>query len=64
MVIEPEMDYEGVGCPLEASEFGGVHDPVRQLRDPAIYAEDGHLYLIYSCAGESGLGIAEIILNR
>jgi hypothetical protein len=33
---------------------------VRQLRDPAIFREDGRTYLIYSVAGESGLAIAEL----
>jgi hypothetical protein len=33
---------------------------VNQLRDPAIFEEDGRVYLLYSVAGEAGIGIAEI----
>jgi hypothetical protein len=35
--------------------------PVRQLRDPAIYQEDGRTYLLYSVAGEHGIAIAELL---
>jgi hypothetical protein len=33
---------------------------VRQLRDPAIFREDGKTYLLYSIAGESGIAVAEL----
>jgi hypothetical protein len=39
---------------------GGEDEPVRQLRDPAIFTEDGRTYLLYSVAGESGIAIAEL----
>jgi hypothetical protein len=32
---------------------------VRQLRDPAIFEEDGRRYLLYSVAGEQGIAIGE-----
>lgn len=59
-VLAPEMAWEGADQPLEASRSGAVHKPVRQLRDPAIYEEDGRTYLLYSVAGESGIAIAEL----
>ena len=59
-VLSPEMDYEGADEPLEPSRFGAIHKPARQLRDPAIFEEDGRTYLIYSCAGERGLAMAEL----
>ena len=62
-LLEPETEYEGGSLPLEPSRFGGVHTPVRQLRDPAVFQEEGRTYLVYSCAGESGLALAEILLN-
>ena len=58
MVIEPETDYEGVALPIEPSRRGAIDEPVRQLRDPCIYEEDGTTYLLYSVAGESGLALA------
>jgi len=59
-VVEPEYPWEGAGQPLEASVQGWVDEPVRQLRDPAIFSEDDHTYLLYSVAGESGIAIAEL----
>jgi hypothetical protein len=50
-VIRPVADWEGARLPLTENA----------LRDPAIFAENGRAYLLYSVAGESGLGLAEII---
>jgi hypothetical protein len=58
--LEPEMDYEGVGLPIRTSLRGWAPKPVRELRDPCVYEEDGGLYLLYSVAGEQGIAIAEI----
>lgn len=60
-LLQPEIEYEGVHLPLEHSRFGAIHQPARQLRDPAIFEENGRIYLIYACAGESALAIAELI---
>ena len=59
-VLEPEFDWEGVDLPLEPSVRGTIMELVRQLRDPAIFEEDGRTYLLYSIAGESGIAIAEL----
>jgi hypothetical protein len=59
-VLEPEFDWEGVNLPLEPSFRGTIMEPVRQLRDPAIFVEDGRIFLLYSVAGESGIAIAEL----
>ncbi len=63
VVLEPEFDWEGGNLPAVASAGGIVREPVRQLRDPAIFEDAGRTYLLYSTAGESGIGIAEIYLN-
>ena len=60
-VVKPKTDYEGVDLPLEPSVRGLATQRVRQLRDPAIYEEDGATYLLYSVAGESGIAIARLI---
>jgi hypothetical protein len=60
VVLEPELPWEGAELPLGPSRYGGSMEPVRQLRDPAIYDEDGQLYLLYSGAGEKGIGIARL----
>ena len=36
---------------------------VNQLRDPAIFEEDARVYLLYAVAGESGIALAEVILD-
>jgi hypothetical protein len=60
VVLEPEFDWEGANLPLEPSVRGFATGLVRQLRDPAIFVEEGHTYLLYSVAGESGIAIAEL----
>ncbi len=37
------------------------HSPVRQMRDPGMYEEDGRTFLLYSIAGEAGIAAAEIM---
>jgi len=61
-VLEPEEEWEGANEMLLASERGGAPGPVRQVRDPAIYREGRKTWLLYSVAGESGIGIAELKL--
>ena len=60
VILWPEKDYEGVKLPLKASSTGMASEPVRQLRDPAVYYEDEMLFILYSIAGEKGIAIAKI----
>ena len=62
--LEPETDYEGASLPLIPSRNGAVPGPVRQLRDPAIFQEDGKRYLLYAVAGEQGIAIGEIVARE
>lgn len=59
-MLEPEKEYEGTDLPLLPSVRGWSPERVRQLRDPAIYRENGRCYLVHSVAGEHGLAIAEL----
>lgn len=59
-ILRPERPWEGADAPLESSVRSVAYGHVNQLRDPAIYSEDGHVYLLYSVAGESGIAIAEV----
>ena len=59
-VLRPELPYEGGGLPLRPSQSGAVHEPVNELRDPAIFQEAGTTYLLYSGAGESSICGAEL----
>ena len=60
ILLTPERGYEGVDFAIEPSTIGPAEEPVRQLRDPAVFQEDGKMYLIYAVAGENGLALAEI----
>ncbi|MEM7253729.1 MAG: hypothetical protein AAF493_20105 [Pseudomonadota bacterium] len=59
-VLRPERDWEGADQPLEPSIRSTAYGRVNQLRDPALFEEDGRLYLLYAVAGESGIAVAEI----
>jgi hypothetical protein len=59
-ILQPELPYEGADQPRAPSVRGLVHGPVCQLRDPAIFREDGRTFLLYSVAGENGIAIAEL----
>ena len=49
----------GIAC-QHLTELRGIAQPVRQLRDPAVYEEGERLWLLYAVQGESGIAIAEI----
>ena len=60
-VLAPELPYEGGNLPRVPSARGLIAEPACQLRDPAIFREDGRVYLLYAVAGERGIAIAEIL---
>ena len=64
IVLQPRTKYEGAHLPAMTSmpgsstlRYGG---PVNELRDPCIYKESDNLYLLYSLAGECGIGLAQL----
>ena len=60
-VLRPETDYEGATLTLKRSVAGAMKGRENALRDPGIFLDaDGRVYLLYSVAGESGIGIAEL----
>ena len=59
-VLRPERPWEGADLPVEPSRGGAIDVPVNQLRDPAIFEEDGRVFLLYAVAGERGIGLAEV----
>ncbi len=62
-VLRPQRDWEGANEPIAPSIRSVAYGPVNQLRDPAIFEEDGRVYLLYAVAGESGIAIAEILVE-
>lgn len=63
-VLRPEREWEGADAPFEPSIRSTAYGHVNQLRDPAIYEEDGRVFLLYAVAGESGIGIAEVFFGE
>lgn len=59
-IMRPERSWEGADAPLTPSVRSTAYGMVNQLRDPAIFEENGRVYLLYAVAGESGIAIAEV----
>jgi len=59
-LLKPTLDWEGANESLIPSSRGEMGVKVNQLRDPAIFEEDGQLYLLYTGAGEQAIGIAKL----
>ncbi len=59
-ILRPQLDWEGASLAVEPSRGGYIDERVNQLRDPAIYEEDGEIFLLYSVAGESGIAIVQL----
>jgi hypothetical protein len=58
--MRPETRYEGADLPFTPSRNGKITFAENSLRDPAIYQEDGRIYLLYTVQGERGIAIAQL----
>ena len=63
-ILTPKTEYEGGNLPTMKSmpgsstlRYGG---PVKELRDPYIYSENNRLNMLYSLAGECGIGLSQL----
>jgi hypothetical protein len=63
-VLRPDAAYECANLPDAPSVAGDVKGAVRQLRDPAVFEENGRIYLYYSFCGEQGIAGAEVIVKE
>jgi hypothetical protein len=52
--------YERPDLPVAPSEVGEIYGPAKQLRDPALFVENGKAFLFYTVCGEQGIAAAEI----
>ena len=59
-ILRTKTEYEGLDLPNEPSKGGSSHVRKHQVRDPYLYTKADRKYLVYSVAGETGLGIAEL----
>jgi len=62
-LIEPEMDYEGVGLEVKPSYAGAAENEERALRDPYIFQDGEKIYMFYCVKGEHGIALSEIRLD-
>lgn len=60
-LLHPHFDWEGGHLPATPSRPGPADTPENQLRDPYVLVDAGDLWLFYSCAGESGIGLARLL---
>ena len=59
-ILRPEMPYECVDLPVAPSEPGDIDAPVRQIRDPFVFEENGRTFLFYAICGEQGIAAATL----
>jgi hypothetical protein len=59
-VLRPEAPYECPELPNVKSAVGEIDRPARQLRDPAVFREEGRTYLFYTFCGEQGIAGADV----
>ena len=59
-VLRPFYDWEGATLPIAPSVRGFAPEPVHELRDPAVFLDNGNAYLLYTVQGERGIGIAQL----
>ncbi|MBX7123374.1 MAG: hypothetical protein K1X42_14700 [Opitutaceae bacterium] len=63
-VLQSERPWEGADLPLAYSRGGSTikygYNRVRELRDPMVFREGDDAWLLYSVAGEYGIGLAKL----
>lgn len=59
-ILRPALAWEGADLPLAPSRSGAAEQPAQQLRDPCLFEEEDRVFLLYSGAGEGGIGIAQL----
>jgi hypothetical protein len=60
VILEPELEYEGADEPVMPSRPGPAPGRRCELRDPAIFVDEGIVYLLYTVAGEGGIALAQL----
>jgi hypothetical protein len=63
-ILTPETSYECPGLPNVPSEAGETEGRAKQMRDPAIFGENGRRFLFYTICGEQRIVAAEIEIKN
>ena len=59
-MLRPAPGWEGGDLPVAASVMGTVMERVNELRDPALFLDQGQVWIAYCGGGESGIGMARV----
>ena len=59
-LLRPAPGWEGGDLPMRPSIMGTAMERLHELRDPALFTDNGQVYMAYCGGGESGLGIAKV----
>ena len=59
-MLRPVPGWEGGDLPVAASVMGTVMERVNELRDPALFLDQGQFWIAYCGGGESGIGVARV----
>ena len=59
-LLRPAPGWEGGDLPMRPSIMGTAMERLHELRDPALFTDNGQVYMAYCGGGESGLGIARM----
>ncbi len=59
-VLTPREPYECPDLPIKPSKAGESEGKEHALRDPAVFEENGKVFLFYSVCGEQGIGAADV----
>ena len=59
-LLHPTPGWEGGDLPMRPWIMGTAWGRLHELRDPALFTDNGQVYMAYSGGAESGLGIARV----
>ena len=59
-LLRPAPGWEGGDLPMRPSIMGTAMDRLHELRDPALFTDNGQVYVAYCGGAESGIGIARV----
>ena len=59
-LLRPAAGWEGGDLPMRPSIMGTAMDRLHELRDLALFTNNGYAYIAYCGGAESGIGIAKV----
>ena len=59
-LLRPAAGWEGGDLPMRPSIMGTAMDRLHELRDPALFNDNGYVYMAYCSGAESRVSIAKV----